>query len=163
LYWPSNQREQSYPVLLDWWSHQTEKNVPIWPGGDITKAGSAWPVEEIIRQIDLTRKLSQPGYTIWHLKAVANNADLRNRLTSGPYSEPALLPTSRTGRVAIPTLTSSKQSSGKPLIRWSVAPTERVAFWVLQTKQPTGWRTEILSSAAQSKELSTDTTDVALS
>ena len=80
LYWPSNQREQAYPVLLDWWSRQSEKNIPIWPGGDITKAGAGWPNEEIIQQIELTRKQLQPGYTLWHLRTILNNRELRNRL-----------------------------------------------------------------------------------
>jgi uncharacterized lipoprotein YddW (UPF0748 family) len=155
LYWPSNQREQAYPVLLDWWSRQSEKNIPIWPGGDITKAGAGWPTEEIVQQIELTRKLPQPGYTLWHLRTVSNNQELRNRLAT-IYSEPAVLPSTR-NTAAAPALS---RQPGTKQIRWLSK--ERVSCWILQTKRGAEWHTEILPAATQTKDLSPDTTEVAL-
>ena len=151
LYWPSNQREQSFPVLYDWWSRQSEKNVPIWPGGDITRAGSAWPIEEISRQIDYTRKSSSPGYVHWHLGVLSKNAELRNRLASAHYSQPALVPNLRTTAIGTPSLSVIKQSGGKQLLRWSMPRGEKVSAWLFQVKRGGSWTTEILPGPTVSK------------
>jgi hypothetical protein len=112
--------------LLDWWSRQTEKNIPIWPGGDITKAGSPGRSRKSFRQIDLTRNPRSPAIPIGISKPSRTMPDLRNRLITATYSEPAVLPHLTCRRVPIPTLTTSKQSSGRQLIRWSAPSTERV-------------------------------------
>ena len=152
LYWPSNQREQSYPVLYDWWSRQSEKGIPIWPGGDDTKAGNAWPIEERIHQIEITRKSAHPGVVHWHLGALANNAELRNRLVA-VYSEPALVPGVRNGPVAQPLLSAAKQANGKHLARWSTQANQQLSFWVVQIRKGDRWSTEILSPGILSREM----------
>ncbi len=163
LYWPIDQREQSFPVLYEWWSHQSEKGVPIWPGGDMTKVNAGWPFEEIANQIGITRKSAQPGFVLWHLGAASGNATFRGRLANEVYSEPAVVPQLRNGApLAKPTLSVTLQSTSRRLVRWSLPPNERPASWVVQTRRGAVWHTEVLPATARSKELSIDVTAVAI-
>ncbi len=154
LYWPSTQREQSYPVLFDWWSRQSEKKIPIWPGGDITKAGNGWPHDEVINQIEIPRKTDRPGYILWHLGSVANNAELRNRLASGVYSSPAIAPPLRNVPVSNPVVSLTRQPSGRHLARWSLPNGQRALFWVVQSRRGAEWVTELLPGSAATHEVS---------
>jgi uncharacterized lipoprotein YddW (UPF0748 family) len=40
LYWAIEPKEQSFPVLLDWWDHQNPKSRHIWPGINTTRVRS---------------------------------------------------------------------------------------------------------------------------
>ena len=58
LYWPIDQREQAFDVLLDWWIGQNPKNVKIYAGlftDRATQPQTKWPAGEIVRQIRLAR------------------------------------------------------------------------------------------------------------
>jgi uncharacterized lipoprotein YddW (UPF0748 family) len=160
LYWPSTQREQSYPVLYDWWSSQSPKNLPIWPGGDVTRAGSSWPADEIVQQVQLTRKSSSPGYVHWHLGTLARNADLRNRLAAKVYTAPAIVPQLRNVAMARPAISATKQSGGKRLIKWSMPGGQKVSCWVLQVKRSNSWTTEVLPGSARTKVLADGKGDI---
>jgi uncharacterized lipoprotein YddW (UPF0748 family) len=152
LYWPTTQREQSYPVLYDWWSRQTEKKIPIWPGGDATKAGSAWPVEEIIQQIEFTRKSPEPGYVLWHLGSIAANPSLQNRFATQVYSVPAVVPALRPETAPAPALSVSKPNA-KSVLHWSLPGGQKPSCWVLQTRRGNEWRTEIIPAGVTSREI----------
>jgi uncharacterized lipoprotein YddW (UPF0748 family) len=60
LYWAIDPPAQSYPVLLKWWVEQSTKGRHIYAGNELARllpSGSNWPLNEIIRQIDITRSL----------------------------------------------------------------------------------------------------------
>ncbi|HTG43680.1 MAG TPA: family 10 glycosylhydrolase, partial [Verrucomicrobiae bacterium] len=153
LYWPSHQREQSYPVLFDWWQRQSEKSVPIWPGGDVTKAG-AWPADEIIRQIEISRKAPLPGYVHWHLSSLGNANPLATRLAATVYAEPALVPQVRPERAAhLPPSLKASELGAKQVVRWSAAPGQKISTWVLQIQQGTQWTTQILPGTTLAREI----------
>jgi uncharacterized lipoprotein YddW (UPF0748 family) len=60
LYWPIEQKEQSFPVLLNWWAQQNAEHRHLWPGLSASAAVfHEWRAGEIPDQIRLERK--QPG------------------------------------------------------------------------------------------------------
>ena len=119
----------------------------------MTKAGSAWPVEEIIHQIEFTRKSPEPGYVLWHLGTLAANPALQNKLASEVYSAPTVVPAVRSQPAPNPVLSASKLPNGKTLLRWSLPAAQKPSHWVLQTKRGNIWQTEILSAANTSREV----------
>jgi uncharacterized lipoprotein YddW (UPF0748 family) len=60
LYWPIGKREQSFPVLLRWWTRQDTRSRGIVAGMSINRVATGRPnsitVEEVARQIDLVRR-----------------------------------------------------------------------------------------------------------
>src|SRR5204863_4211541 len=56
LYWPIEDKEHSFPVLLKWWTQQNPAKRLLLPGLDSTKTKSKWKPQEITNQIRLTRK-----------------------------------------------------------------------------------------------------------
>ncbi len=143
LYWAAAAREQSYPVLLNWWAAQNQRQRHLWPGNSHRNDAA-----EILNQIRLTRQ--QPGASgnvHWSVKSLLQNkGGVADRLQE-IYAAPALVPASpwlTREPVAPPTLTAS--SSGLKL-SWQAAGTEPVRLWVLQTKTAGAWRTEILPGA----------------
>ena len=60
LYWAIDPPAQSYPVLLRWWVEQSAKGRHVYVGNAVYRLApsvSNWPVNEIIRQVDITRSL----------------------------------------------------------------------------------------------------------
>ncbi len=63
LYWPIAQKPQAYGTLLSWWIGENEKRRHIWPGnytGRIDPGIGKWPLQEVLDQIDVTRKSHPP-------------------------------------------------------------------------------------------------------
>ena len=59
LYWTIDSEGQSYPKLLSWWHEQNVLHRHLWPGNFASRVGMqgerAWPANEIVRQIEVTR------------------------------------------------------------------------------------------------------------
>jgi uncharacterized lipoprotein YddW (UPF0748 family) len=103
LYWQI-EGPQSYPNLLAWWHGENVKQRHLWPGNGahnvrrsakVEPARNAWPAEELIRQIELTRKVvaEGPGNVHFSMKCLVDNRDgLTDKLKNGVYAEPALVP-----------------------------------------------------------------------
>ena len=99
LYWPIDQKEQSFPALLAWWAAQTPKGSALWPGIAASRVGledggKGWPAKEIAEQIRRTR--AQPGATghvLFSARALLENrAGLATELLKDVWAEPAALP-----------------------------------------------------------------------
>ena len=99
LYWPIDQKEQSFPALLAWWAAQTPKGSALWPGIAASRVGTSgegkgWPAKEIVEQIRRTR--AQPGavgYILFSARALLENrAGLSTELLKDVWAEPAALP-----------------------------------------------------------------------
>jgi uncharacterized lipoprotein YddW (UPF0748 family) len=158
LYWAIEPREQSFPVLLDWWNAQNPKRRHVWPGLDTTKLQSnrrfdgrtaaPWPPQEITRQIRLAA--DQPvsaGHIHWNLKALTRSPDLMNALRGSAYAEPALVPASpwlSTNRLAKPTHFVSELKTGGVRLVCNARPGQTPQVWVLQTRTAAGWKTEVV-------------------
>jgi uncharacterized lipoprotein YddW (UPF0748 family) len=60
LYWQIDPPAQSYPVLLNWWVEQSAKGRHVYPGNALYRtppSSSDWPINEIIRQVYITRSM----------------------------------------------------------------------------------------------------------
>ena len=94
LYWPIDQKAQSFPVLLRWWAEQNTCHRNLWPGMQVTGWKSLRDASgEAAKEIQLTR--TEPGASgvlLWHASPLLRNqegvADSLRRI----YSEPALTP-----------------------------------------------------------------------
>jgi uncharacterized lipoprotein YddW (UPF0748 family) len=158
LYWPIDAPEQSYSALFDWWRGQN-KNLPVWPGGAVTRVGK-WPANEIVRQIEISRKSPTPGYIHWNISSLAANPDkLQEKLIDKVYTGPALPPGNRSDGInppPKPAVIMQNKGEENRIINWSV-PAEKnvplIAWWLLQTKTDGKWETEILPRETTSKNL----------
>lgn len=97
LYWPIDQKPQSYPVLLNWWVSQTPKGKFMWPGNYTSRLNDTargYSAEEVLRQIEVTR--NTPGATgnvHFSFKAFTQNwRGINEKLKAGPYAKRALIP-----------------------------------------------------------------------
>ncbi|MGF1657104.1 MAG: glycoside hydrolase family 10 protein [Verrucomicrobiales bacterium] len=76
LYWGIEPQAQSFPLLMEWWVQEgRRRNIPIWPGLGTERVGSNRPASEIVRQIEITRRMggNRPGHIHWHYKALKEN------------------------------------------------------------------------------------------
>jgi len=179
LYWSIAAKEQSFPVLLDWWDDQNPKKRHIWPGIDTTKmrgrdgavafttqtsvrtnssrTRTSWQPQEIISQIALAQK--QPvsaGHIHWNMRSLLRSTELQTALEHGPYAEPALVPACKwldATAPAKPQLKIAALGSSSVKLAWEGNSTEATRLWVLQLKQNGRWTTRILSRETHSQIL----------
>jgi uncharacterized lipoprotein YddW (UPF0748 family) len=164
LYWPIDQKPQSYPVLLQWWRDQNQQNRHLWPGNFTSRVSDrsekAWPADEIINQIEITRRqVKEPGNIHFSMKTLMRDRDgLSTGLRDKVYAEPALVPAVPwlAGDTPPPTLeTISHRSSGKIS---KLVPTEHSQpwRWVLQKFDGKKWVTEIHPGTAREFDVPPD-------
>jgi uncharacterized lipoprotein YddW (UPF0748 family) len=96
LYWPVAKKEQSYPVLLDYWIGQNTKKRHLWPGlftSKIDNSKESWVPEEITRQIALTRdRPAATGHVHFSVVALMQDRKGLAQQLAPLYAEPALVP-----------------------------------------------------------------------
>jgi uncharacterized lipoprotein YddW (UPF0748 family) len=100
LYWPIENPDQSYPVLLSWWADQNFQGRHLWPGlftsrvGD--DSGSPWDPKQIQYQIGWTRlQKGASGHVHFSLITLAKDrSHLSQKLRDAQYLDQALVPNS---------------------------------------------------------------------
>ncbi len=157
LYWQI-EGPQSYPKLLAWWSQENTKQRHLWPGNgahsvrksaDVPAARNAWPAEEVIKQIELTREIVKngPGNVFFSIKCIFDNRDgLTDKLKAGVYKEPALVPASPWLGDEIPAkpeVSAKKHSQGVSL-NLKAADGKPPWLWVVRSRSGDDWTTEIV-------------------
>lgn len=74
LYWPIDQKEQSFPALLTWWLEQDVKKRGIVVGMSVSRVANGRPnaitADEIGNQLEVTRKLSADGFILFSARAL---------------------------------------------------------------------------------------------
>jgi uncharacterized lipoprotein YddW (UPF0748 family) len=97
LYWPIDQKEQSFTALLAWWAGQDSRGSAVWPAlaaSRVGEEGKGWPAKEIVEQIRRTR--AQPGATghiLFSARALLEDrAGLATELLKDVWAEPASPP-----------------------------------------------------------------------
>jgi uncharacterized lipoprotein YddW (UPF0748 family) len=146
LYWPVDSPQQSFPVLLNWWSGQNVKHRHLWPSLNVVNVGTRWKPDEIARQILVVRKQSGAnGEIFYHLRALMENRELADVLRA-QYPQSALVPASPwldSIPPDQPKLMVTNESSG-PQAHWEDSGGEPVWLWVLQFRTDGVWTTEFL-------------------
>jgi uncharacterized lipoprotein YddW (UPF0748 family) len=146
LYWPVDSPQQSFPVLLNWWTQQNVKSRNLCPSLNAVAVGKEWPVNEIARQISITRR--QPGTSgeiFYHLRTIAENHALDD-LIRAQYGQSALVPASPwLGSLppAKPKLVVVENNRSSLSVRWETN-SEAAWLWILQYRTNAVWATEIL-------------------
>jgi len=79
LYWPVDSRQQSFPVLLDWWQKQSVKGRALWPGLGAAYVGKTLTVNDIEEQVRILRKTpGVDGEIFFHLNNLIRDPDLES-------------------------------------------------------------------------------------
>jgi uncharacterized lipoprotein YddW (UPF0748 family) len=146
LYWPVAQREQSFPVLLNWWRAQNPKGRHVFAAVNDADAGKKFSTDEIARQIQIVRAQSGSGGEIhYHLRNLVENPALAASVRA-QYAPPALAP-------ATPWLDSVPPEKPRLTVaagnntasaRWESGGGEPAQRWLLQILSDGVWRTEVL-------------------
>lgn len=96
LYWDLSKTGQSYPKLLEWWVQQNPKGRHVWPGISITGVGNNFPVDDILKRLEITRRQPGAGGVIYYSMSALqkDQAGLASQLRRTAYAAPALVPPS---------------------------------------------------------------------
>jgi uncharacterized lipoprotein YddW (UPF0748 family) len=153
LYWPIAAKEQSYPVLYDWWLSENPKNRHLWPGlatYRIAETGARRiTAREIVDEIDSTRiRGGSQGHVHFNMSALMKNPDSLDEKLAIRYAEPALVPaTPWLGATAPPTPTASlgrDAATGENTLRLAPKQGEKAWLWTVRTEVNGAWTSEVL-------------------
>lgn len=157
LYWSIDQKAQSYPVLLKWWTEQNLQSRHLWPGNNAARVGGAWGPEEIVKQIQRSRTTAGvTGNVLWSVNTLTQTrGKLGDTLVQQVYTQRALIPASPwLGNTPPPKprLLVGKDLSAKQFtLHWEAADATSIAWWVLQARAEGRWATEILPGTQTSR------------
>jgi uncharacterized lipoprotein YddW (UPF0748 family) len=146
LYWAMESKEQSFPVLLNWWVQQNPKGRQLWPGLNAANVGEKWGADEIARQIRATRGQAGAGGEIFYrLRNLTDNRALAD-VVRAACPQTALVP-AMPWLDALPPdkpkLTVVENSRSGLSVRWESAG-EAAWRWLVQYRANEAWTTEIL-------------------
>jgi len=171
LYWPIEQKEQSYPVLLDWWTQQNSRHRHLWPGLAVSAAlANNWRPGEIPDQIRIERKEpGSNGYIFYNATSLLTNSPrgnlLQHALETSLNPQPALVPASPwlgNDAPAKPRLSVTAVSNAIHL-QWSAGSTNSVVrWWAVQTRTGASWKTQIFSGDITTAVLTSTPEEIAL-
>ncbi len=158
LYWPTTKVAQSYPALLRWWAGENSQARHLWPGNYTSRAGgsgsSAFSVGELVEQIRVTRL--QPGATgnvHFSMKSfLVNQGSMNDSLAAGPYAEVALIPSTpwlTTSAPPVPALGLTNRNGTRSIVLGTIGATIPWQ-WLVQSREETGWTSELLPGSAKS-------------
>lgn len=146
LYWAIDAKEQSFPVLLDWWAEQNPKGRQIFTGLAASNAGK-WAPDEIPNQIRLIRKQNgASGYILYSMKSLQNNSVLSEKFQNQINPEPVLVPAMTGGgatRLGQPVVSMSGLLRKENLRLMCRSTNSPAATWLVQTKVNNEWRSDI--------------------
>lgn len=151
LYWRIDPPQQSYPVLLQWWSEHNPLRRHIYAGNFLSKLnGSSWPISEFERQVEISRKDADQlslGNIFYSAKVIKENwLGFNERLKSNLYSQPALPPT-MPWLDAVPPEPPTGVQVSYGQISWNPSSSDRIRSWTLYQQQGNGWQlVKILNS-----------------
>ncbi len=153
LYWPIDPPKLSFLTLYDWWQQENPLRKPIYAGLAIDRVGKDRGAQEVINQIQITRRGQAPaGQVHWNFGSlVANKDEVATRLAKEMYPEIALPPSlAASPALNIPTLTArldgqtlrwdapaSPQDSD---VRWCLVQVWNGKIWTTHRLQPSSSR-----------------------
>lgn len=148
LYWPVDAPQQSFPVLLNWWTQQNIKGREILAAMNTANVPDKFSANEIARQIQIVR--AQPdasGEIYFHLNNILDDGELREivqRANSQLALTPAIsyehsIPPER------PIISVTTNAKGNFAARWQEPTNPDVKWWLVQCRNDIGlWTTQIL-------------------
>ena len=170
LYWPIEQKEQSYPVLLNWWTQQNTLHRHLWPGLSASAGLShEWKPNEIPDQIRIERREpGSNGYLIYSATSLLTNSPrgnlLQHELQTNLNTQPALIPASPWLGTNTPAKPSLAVILSNPVrLQWNAGGTNSVVrWWAVQIRSGASWKTQIFPGDTASASLASPPEMVAL-
>ncbi|NER36254.1 MAG: family 10 glycosylhydrolase [Oscillatoria sp. SIO1A7] len=97
LYWRIDPPQQSYPVLLDWWTQQNPRSRHIYTGNYLSQLGKrGWSIAEFERQVAISRQEASRfslGNIFFSVKVFqSNRLGINDIFKTEVYPTPALVP-----------------------------------------------------------------------
>ncbi len=150
LYWPINRIQQSFPVLLGWWSRENTQARNLWPGMIITKAANEKGADEIVNQIMIERGFvpDAPGHIHFSMKAFLKDSSALNAaLVNGPYNRTAIVPPFPwlDNEAPQPPVIHTAVADSALRISWTHANSPDVFRWVVYFQYNRSWSYTILN------------------
>jgi uncharacterized protein YbbC (DUF1343 family)/uncharacterized lipoprotein YddW (UPF0748 family) len=150
LYWPINQLNLSYPLLLGWWKDQNLKGRHLWPGIDLSDGAVGGATDETVNKLMVTRGMlpESPGVIHWSIGPLVSSPDLLKAIAEGPYKNRALVPASPWLDNKAPSPPQIVLSKEKDTVKvsWSNKIPGDAARWVVYGKYGTHWIHDIYGS-----------------
>ncbi|MGF1493132.1 MAG: glycoside hydrolase family 10 protein [Microcoleaceae cyanobacterium] len=142
LYWSIDRPQQSYPVLLNWWLRNNPWGRHIYAGNYLSKVDTEWPVSEIQRQVDISRRGAGQlslGNIFFSMKVFRDNRKGVNDIFKrSVYPAPALVPPMPWLDNTPPASPTGVQSSSG-IVTWNVGP-EEIRSWTLYQLVGNTWQ-----------------------
>jgi uncharacterized lipoprotein YddW (UPF0748 family) len=162
LYWKIDATDQSFPVLLNWWTQQNPHGRSIWAGQytdrAVAESPTQWPMEEIEYQIRVTRGQAGASGTV-HFNAQSllgkGESALAKRLAAGVYSEKALTPASPWISSTLPAKPEGVTVLPDGVLSWRTGSSAPVWKWVVQYRIGKDWNAAVLPGDETRFELPT--------
>lgn len=162
LYWPIDQKAQSFSALLRWWCSQNPKDRHLWPGlytSKLRTESTGWKTSEIERQIAIIRQQQgADGAIHFSMKALMQNKDgIVGELMEGKYAREALVPATywlSDSRPATPEADIQKIDGRYAItLHHNSRDSEGPWLWIVKKKYGSEWRIDILPGWKQSVTL----------
>jgi uncharacterized lipoprotein YddW (UPF0748 family) len=147
LYWPVAQAPQAFDVLLDYWLAQNAHGRHVWPGlytSRIDNSSKAFPPEEIVKQIGVTRSRAG-GHGHLHFSVAAlmeNRKGVSDQLKAQAYQYAALVPATPwlgAAAPAAPAVTARRDGAGLAL-KLAPGAGQAVARFAVWSRYGNEWR-----------------------
>ncbi|MBL8723262.1 MAG: family 10 glycosylhydrolase [Planctomycetes bacterium] len=169
LYWPIDQKPQSFAVLLPWWLGQNERSRHVWPGLDLNRIRDGKPPvrpDELDAQLALLRsrrpvELGSRGQLLFSFQTLRSDLPAVGGALRRLFAEPALVPATPwlpANDPAPPTLELQGPATARR-VAWRLGQDVRAVAVQVETRA--GWRTQVLGAAVGSLALPADARAVA--
>lgn len=148
LYWPIDPPRQSFTSLLRWWESENTHKRHLWPGLNTVEVRAPNRPQEIVRQIEETRKLipNSVGAIHWSIAGLTNSPGMVQAVKSGPYNRQALIPRSpwlSTNPLLTPSLLLTEETSSI-FAKWLHKQPDEVFQWITYAQYGDIWEYEVL-------------------
>ncbi len=155
LYW-REEGPQRFSSLLKWWEQENYKNIHLWPGINTIGVKDVNKVDEINKQINITRNLlkNEAGEIHYSVDGISKNWEMQTMLKD-LYKNKALTPASpwlKIEKLGKPSL-AVKNMGNNIQANWSSENPKSVFYWVLFTKYGENWDYEIIEKEELSKTI----------
>ncbi len=155
LYWPIDPPRQSFTALLRWWESENTHKRHLWPGLNTVAVRTPNRTQEIVKQIEETRKLipNSVGAIHWSIAGLTNSPGMVQAVKSGPYNKQALIPRSpwlNANPLLTPSLLLTKETSSI-FAKWLHKQPNEVFQWIVYAQYGDVWEYEILDGQQTEK------------
>jgi uncharacterized lipoprotein YddW (UPF0748 family) len=154
LYWPINRIQQSYPVLLGWWSAENTMKRHLWPGISVGTDTSKATINETLAEVMVSRGMlpDDKGVIHWSISSLTKNDVMSNALVNGPYKKEALVPASPwlDDIKPAPPVVQTLEAGDSVKVSWSHPDDKDVFRWVVYFQHGSRWAYKILNRSDRS-------------